>query len=325
MKAQLGLVFEPLPPEPLVVSYGLGVDSTALLVGFYQRGIRPDLILFSDTGGEKPDTYAYLPIINAWLASVGFPEVTLTRRTPINGSKGTYSTLEGNCTTNEMLPSLAYGGRRGCSVAWKGEVLDAHVARWAPAREAWARGQKVRRAIGYDAGPKDSGRCWDITEDERSTYLYPLREWGWDRERCEAEIREAGLPVPPKSACFFCPATSPAELVQLHRKSPELTARAVEMERIAAPNLDKIAGLWGNGTLGVKGHQPRPGTWTEFLRALDAGELNDDGTPKVVGALPWDRRQVYLDRLERRRQKAERREAREKARAAKLAPLAAAA
>lgn len=38
--------------SPLVVSYGAGVDSTALLVEFVRRQIRPDYILFADTGGE---------------------------------------------------------------------------------------------------------------------------------------------------------------------------------------------------------------------------------------------------------------------------------
>src|SRR5205823_7045341 len=46
----------PWPDCPLVVAYGLGVDSTALLVEFARRGIRPDLILFADTRGEKPET-----------------------------------------------------------------------------------------------------------------------------------------------------------------------------------------------------------------------------------------------------------------------------
>lgn len=33
---------------PLVVCYGAGRDSTALLVGLWRRGIRPDLILFAE-------------------------------------------------------------------------------------------------------------------------------------------------------------------------------------------------------------------------------------------------------------------------------------
>ncbi|HEY3900846.1 MAG TPA: hypothetical protein VGM54_19705 [Chthoniobacter sp.] len=51
--------------QPLIVCYGMGVDSTALLVGLKARGISPDAILTADTGGEKPATYAYRMVMNA--------------------------------------------------------------------------------------------------------------------------------------------------------------------------------------------------------------------------------------------------------------------
>ena len=57
--------------RPLRVSYGVGVDSTAMLIGLNRLGIRPDLILFADTGGEMPETYEYLPIIGRWLKAQG--------------------------------------------------------------------------------------------------------------------------------------------------------------------------------------------------------------------------------------------------------------
>ena len=47
-----------------VISYGGGVDSTAMLVGLYQRGVPVDLILFADTGGKLPETCAYLPVMD---------------------------------------------------------------------------------------------------------------------------------------------------------------------------------------------------------------------------------------------------------------------
>jgi hypothetical protein len=65
-----------------VVAYGLGMDSTAMLIEFPPRGIRPDLILFADTGGEKPESYQYLDIIRPFLARVGFPDVTAVRYQP---------------------------------------------------------------------------------------------------------------------------------------------------------------------------------------------------------------------------------------------------
>jgi 3'-phosphoadenosine 5'-phosphosulfate sulfotransferase (PAPS reductase)/FAD synthetase len=98
----------PWPGCPLVVAYGLGVDSTAMLIEFAYRGIRPDLILFADTGGEKPETYAYLPVIQDYLAHVGFPAVVTVRYVP---TRAVYDTLEEQCLHTGTLPSLAYGGK----------------------------------------------------------------------------------------------------------------------------------------------------------------------------------------------------------------------
>lgn len=105
----------PHPDGPLVVAYGLGVNSTALLVEFAGRGIRPYLILFADTGGEKPETYAYLPVVQAYLEAEGFSPVVTVRYEP---KRATYHTLEGQCLATGTLPSLAYGGK-SCSAKYK--------------------------------------------------------------------------------------------------------------------------------------------------------------------------------------------------------------
>lgn len=243
------------PALPLVIAYGMGVDSTAMLVGLWRRGIRPDKILFADTGSEKPETYAYLPVIQAWLRSVGFPEVEVVRYVPKRFKNGFYDTLEGNCLQNSTLPSLAFG-RKSCSLKWKRAPQDKLIKKWEPALAAWAAGKKVVKAIGYDNGKADSKRAWKMTDDAQYSYWYPLREWGWDREACIREIQAAGLPVPVKSACFFCPASKPAEIDAL---SDELVARIVEMERRAAPFLKNVTGLWRSAT------KTRPGSITEYV------------------------------------------------------------
>ena len=43
--------------DVLAVSFGGGTNSTAMLCGFRERGIKPDLIIFADTGAEMPHTY----------------------------------------------------------------------------------------------------------------------------------------------------------------------------------------------------------------------------------------------------------------------------
>ncbi|GAA3274040.1 hypothetical protein GCM10020258_51670 [Sphingomonas yabuuchiae] len=56
---------------PKVLAYGIGVDSTALLIELVARGEPPDLVLTADTGSEKPETYEYQAMMAAWMADRG--------------------------------------------------------------------------------------------------------------------------------------------------------------------------------------------------------------------------------------------------------------
>jgi 3'-phosphoadenosine 5'-phosphosulfate sulfotransferase (PAPS reductase)/FAD synthetase len=248
------------------VAYGMGVDSTAMLVGMHQRGERPDLIMFADTGDEKPETYAYLPIIDAWLAKVGFPPVTVVKNPrPVAKDKS----LSESCFRNRVLPALAYG-RHQCSLVWKRDPQMAFLKTWQPAIDAKARGDQIIACIGYDAGARDSCRSYKAVDKAADGYTnrFPLIEWGWDRERCKAEIAAAGLPVPMKSACWHCPASKKHEIDWLQKTHPELAMLAIEMEYQA-----KAHGLKREG-LGMSF------SWRDYIEktesALKGGVENDN-------------------------------------------------
>ena len=222
---------------PLGVSYGMGVDSTAMLVEMVKRGVRPDVIQFANTGAELPETYAYLPVINEYLRAHSYPEVTVVRK----NSK--YASLYENCLGNETLPSLAFG-KKGCSLKWKVDPMNAWCNKWAPAKACWKAGFKMIKAIGYDGGARDKQRFCQSAEseakravkgkgDKKYTYWYPLIEWGIDREACIETIKAAGLRVPIKSACFFCPARKLAEVVDLQVNHPQLFQLSVNLETTA--------------------------------------------------------------------------------------------
>lgn len=231
--------------SPLVVAYGMGVDSTAMLVGLHQRGDTPDLILFADTGSERPETYAYLETINAWLDRVGFPRVTLVKNPrPISGDKS----LGDSLVRLGTLPALAYGGHQ-CSLVWKVEPQQKYVKTWQPAIDAWAAGLNVTQCVGYDAGPRDGARAFKAEGKAGKGYTnrFPLIEWGWTRDRCMEEIHKAGLPIPQKSCCWFCPAMKKHEITELAATHPDLAHRAIEIERGAqAKGLRRIKGLGRN-------------------------------------------------------------------------------
>jgi len=189
--------------SPLVVSFGAGVDSTAMLVGMWSRGERPDLILFADTGDEMEATYAHIWNFQPWLETHDMPGITIVRRQPTK--RAPYETIYENMWANETLYDLAFG-YHSCSAKWKVAPQDAYVAEWA--KDTIAAGGTVLRLIGFDAGDRDSERACKSRgtfaapkADPRWEYRYPLQEWGWDRDACVAVIRAAGAPVPIKSAC----------------------------------------------------------------------------------------------------------------------------
>ncbi len=232
--------------HPIAVAYGGGVDSTAFILGLHALGVRPDLILMADTGDEKQETYDFVHgPMTAWLKSVGFPPVTWVRYVPKNFKHWpAYHTLSENCLTNSTLPSLAFGFK-SCSLKWKVGPQNKYTESWEPAKAAWAAGKKVIKLIGYDAGPKDIRRRNHAGDrnDHQYEYRYPLIEWGWDREACKAYIAFRGLPVPPKSACYMCPATHPEEL---HDFPVELLQRIVIIE---SRSFDRLMGNWSEETM----------------------------------------------------------------------------
>lgn len=271
---------------PLVIAYGLGVDSTAVLVGLKNRKIRPDLILFADVGDEKDETYEYLPVIQEWLARVDFPPVITVKYIPKDFKHWPpYTSLSENCLTNGTLPSLAFGFK-SCSLKWKVAPQNKYCKGWQPAIDCWARGEKVRKIIGYDASPKDRQRFSHAVgmEDSDYDYWYPLIDWGWDRDRCKLAIRAEGLPVPPKSACVFCPSTQKEEL---HDHKQAYLRLIVIMEARAEPRLEKIQGLWRNGIKGTRDpSKKKPGKMTDYIR--EHGLLPAEEIDRLVREAPQE-------------------------------------
>lgn len=227
-----------------LISYGGGSNSTSLLIGMYHRGIPADLILFADTGGEQPHTYAYLPIMNRWLREHGMPEIITVYNTDKNGNR---LTLEQECLRSGTLPAIAYG-YKSCSLKHKAGPQEKYCNHHPACLEAWARGERVVKMIGYDAGEtrrRDHAIVYDI-QDKKYKKEYPLIDWEWYREDCLEAIRAEGLPLPGKSSCFFCPSMKKKEIRQLKRNHPDLFARALAIEDGARENLTSVKGLGRN-------------------------------------------------------------------------------
>lgn len=220
--------------DPVVLALGMGTNSIAVICGMIERGMRPpDAIMFADTGGERRRTYAYIATLNAFLLRNGWPEVMIVKK------GGRVETLEENCLRLSMLPSIAYG-HKGCSQKFKIEPQERECNRLF--RGHFRRGGKIVKLLGYDF---HETRRWMRAgiEDKKCYYLFPLVLWEWGRKECVEAILRAGLPLPGKSSCFFCPSSTVPEVIELSKEDPIQFKRAIRIEFHSRDNLRTVKGL----------------------------------------------------------------------------------
>lgn len=238
----------------IVVNYGMGTNSTALLVEAVKRGIVVDLIVSADTGDEFDRTYRYCEMFSEWLVKNGQPAVT---RTKWIRKDGTFIPISALCLSRNELPSKAYG-LAGCTSKWKQQPVDKLVKNHPQVLSAWGRGELVERWIGYDAEePERAERM--LMKDPQPTrvrngktetirrwrWRCPLVEWDMGRDECLESIQSAGLPPPGKSACFHCPSTKKHEIDRMAKEDPGMLARALEIEdrALSSGQLRTVKGL----------------------------------------------------------------------------------
>lgn len=137
------------PADTMSVCWGMGgVDSTAMLIEMFRRGLRPSFITAADVGAEKPGNYAFIPIFTEWLLERDFPRPVICEYIPQDKTAARYreATIEtldrlnikvdaitltrlsrifGNMVANETLPGIAFG-MKSCSIKWKVEAQEPH-------------------------------------------------------------------------------------------------------------------------------------------------------------------------------------------------------
>lgn len=214
------------------VSYGGGVQSTALLVLAAQRRIDFPLFLMANVGddSESKDSLAYVRDVAVPYAAAHGIELVILDRVRRDG---TVETLRGRLmregSRSIPIPMRMGGsgapGNRSCTADFKIAVVGKELCR---------RGATVADpatvAIGISV---DEIQRAKPGTDPRMPYqdrVYPLLDLGMHRTDCARIIADAGLPVPPKSSCYFCPYHDTEAWRDLKRRRPDDFADACHIE-----------------------------------------------------------------------------------------------
>lgn len=219
-----------------VISYGGGVQSTAMIVLAVtgRLGLDVDAALFANTGGaaddsEHPATVRYVrEVIQPWAAQRGLAVHELRRIRRDGTAESLYGRLTREGSRSLPIPvrmSNGAPGTRSCTADFKIKV----VGRWLRDHGAAAE-HPARVAIGISVDEIERAnrrRC-----EPHEQIAYPLLDLGLRRTDCARIIRDAGLPVPAKSSCWFCPMHRPSVWQTMRVDEPELFERAAALEEL---------------------------------------------------------------------------------------------
>jgi 3'-phosphoadenosine 5'-phosphosulfate sulfotransferase (PAPS reductase)/FAD synthetase len=214
-------------------SFGGGVQSMAVLV-LQAQGKLPeayDAFVFANVGedSENPATLAYVENVAKPFAEkhgIKFIEVQKRRR---NGELDTLYQFVHREKNSVSLPiRMANGapGNRNCTGTFKINVID----RWI--KKAGYSHSIIGIGISTDEFLRARDEQWHASDyGVQKRREHPLITLRLNRAQCQQIIQEAGLPLPPKSACWWCPFKKRTEWIELRRTDPPLFWKAVYLEQ----------------------------------------------------------------------------------------------
>lgn len=212
-----------------IQSFGAGVQSVALAILNATGRVTPraDLAVFCDPGSEEVETYRLLPIYAEWLGQYDYPLATVkAREGDLAEYLGTRSIPIPIYRANEHGDAM---GHRQCTNKWKIQPL-----------------YRAARALGADHLVCQLGISLDEYHRMKPAKVqwvenrWPLIELRLSRRDCLTIISEADLPIPPKSACTFCPYQSTSRWQWRAIERPEEFEQVAQLEdviRAREPNV----------------------------------------------------------------------------------------
>ena len=190
-----------------IVSYGGGINSTALIVFLVKNKFPLDHVVFADTGDEMPGTYEYLEVMRKYLSRKNIPfEIVMNRKK---------ESLSDRCLRRKVIPSQVW---RWCTRDFK--VMPIH-------KFYRTLQSHVYQYMGIDYGEVHRMKPAKV---DYVTNLYPLIDYKINREECINLIKKARLPIPVKSGCYFCPYNNMNRWAEIYQKHPDLYKYSMKIE-----------------------------------------------------------------------------------------------
>lgn len=250
--------------QPWILSWGLGADSTAILLRWLvepssrEFALEDLVVVAAMTGDEFAETIelcerhvlprlrdagARLVQVARGGRSVGDGVVVLDdSRHPTRLYGGGAYKLSDELLSAGTVPMVA-SGRRTCTAKAKGVPLDSMI-------EQLSRGAAFTHVLGFECDEQGRAARDRSYSSVARANRYPLIEWGWDRAACQAYLESVtGVVSWPKSCCVYCPFSANRGNLATHlaryAREPDAALLALRIER-ASRALNASMTLYGS-------------------------------------------------------------------------------
>ena len=236
----------PIKSNYKIISLGLGQQSTTLYLmsstGFIERA---DYAIFSDTGSESKATYEHLKWLKKWSKeNKGIPILHV-------GKKSLFKDLiYGTGNSGNRFASIPAFTK---DVNGKVGILKRQCTEEYKTQEIFKALRKIY-GLRYRQRTPDTEMWMGITLEEIERMRYPRTKWLtfvypflnakskksslenvpyttiFNRANCVEWLKAYNFPVPPKSACIFCPFQSDHRWRELKLNQPEEWRKVVQLD-----------------------------------------------------------------------------------------------
>lgn len=236
-----------------VLSYGGGVQSSALLWMAIRGELQIDRAVFADTQDEPRSVYEYLDIIAPEAERAGIPVDIVT------AGRLSDAVLNGDHPPSLPVFTTSGGVLRGrqCTRDFKVRPIRRHL-------QKIRGGHPVAMVLGISLDEFHRARSSDV---KYINHEFPLLDLRMTRADCLRWMARHGYPEPAKSACVFCPYRPDRGWREMKASDPESWTQAVTFDqqvRRSRPNFD--------GEVYVH-HSLMPLDMVDLSTQQDAGQL----------------------------------------------------
>jgi hypothetical protein len=197
-----------------ILSYGGGLNSTALLVFLVKRKYPLDMVIFANTGDEFQHTYDSIKYYSDFCNKNGIEFVIVDEFKKYNVKSMIEYYIRKKSTPSRM--------RRDCTTKFKILPIRKYL------RNTYGKKERFKMYIGIDYGELHRMKSSDVRYIEQ---VYPLVDAKIDRSGCKSYLIENNRPIPEKSGCYYCPYTKKDGWINLKMNHPKLFKKAMELEQ----------------------------------------------------------------------------------------------